>query len=196
MTDFEIDEWVTANSALGHKRLHALGVIAYQWNRAELWLFHIFCDVSGFDEPEAWALIYDLGDVAICGRIKTLLKFRNLAAEAPLIENALEIYDICRQNRNSAMHAWTRGLSADGHIGLARKSKKADQIDPEPFPSSLDDLRRVAKDIEALNNRLWLLSCFAEDGQPPTSLDILPVPNALWTPPPQASTRQKRQPQS
>ena len=181
MTDFEIDEWVTANSALGHKRLHALGVIAYQWNRAELWLFHIFCDVSGYDESEAWSLVYDLGDVSICNRIKSLLKFRNLDEEAPLIENALKVYDICRQNRNSAMHAWTRGFSTDGQVGLARKSKKADQIDPEPFPSSLDDLRRVAKEIEGLNARLWLLSVFAEEPPHLPSLQKLALPDFLWT---------------
>jgi len=137
MIDFDVDPWMIANSKLGHKRLLALGVIAYQWNKAELWLFHIFCDVSGYSEAEAWSLVYDLGDVAICARIKSLLKYRKLTSEAPLIENALEVYDLCRQNRNSAMHAWTRGISDDGQIGLARKSKKADQIEPDPFPSGL-----------------------------------------------------------
>ena len=33
--DLSIDEWMTANSELGHKRLHALGVITQRWNRAD-----------------------------------------------------------------------------------------------------------------------------------------------------------------
>src|ERR1700730_453313 len=107
MTDSGIDLWMVANSKvgpisdLGYKRLHALGVIALRWNRAEQWLFTIFCDVSGYDEAEAWAMVFDLGDISICERIKSLLKIRGFTTEAPLIENAIEFYDICRGNRNS-----------------------------------------------------------------------------------------------
>lgn len=167
------------NSALGYQRLHALGVITQRWNRAEQWLFTIFCDVSGYDEAEAWALVYDLGTSAISDRIRSLLKLRNFDAEAPLIENALEVFHVCRQNRNTVTHAWTRGVANDGSPSLARKSRKADNLDADPFPSSVEDLRRVADEIESLNNRLWLLSCFSEDGQPPSSLKKHPVPASL-----------------
>ena len=150
MTD--VDPWMTANSKvdlnsdLGYKRLHALGVITLRWNRAEQWLFTTFCDVTGYDEAETWALVLDLGDTSICKLIKSFLKIRGFETEALLIENALEVYDICRQNRNLVTHAWTRGLTADGHAGLARKSKASYNQDAEPFPSSLDDLRRVAEE--------------------------------------------------
>src|SRR6266702_3365537 len=83
-SDLSIDEWMTANSELGYNRLHALGVITQRWNRAERWLFIIFCDVSGYDEAEAWALVYSLGTPAISERIRSLLKIRNFTAEAPL----------------------------------------------------------------------------------------------------------------
>jgi hypothetical protein len=199
MTD--IDEWMTVNSKdgfsdLGFKRLHALGVIALRWNRAERWQFTIFCDVSGYDEAEAWALVFDLGDVSISERIKSFLKIRGFDSEAPLIENALEVYNICRQNRNSVMHAWTRGITDDGHVGFARKSKAADNPDAEPFPSSLDDLRRVADEIKQLNNRLWLLSCFNQDGQPTSSLQKLPLPSPLWRSPLAPSPKPPRPPRS
>lgn len=200
MTD--IDPWMIANSKigptsdLGYKRLHALGVIALRWNRAEQWLFTIFCDVSGYDEAEAWALVFDLGDVSISERIKSLLKIRGFTTEAPLIENALQVYDVCRRNRNSVMHAWTRGLTDDGHVGFARKSKAADSQDAEPFPSSLDDLRRVAEEIEHLNTRLWLLSCFNQDGQPTSSLQTLPLPSLLWNSLLAPSPKPPRPPQS
>jgi hypothetical protein len=190
--DLSIDDWMTSNSELGHKRLHALGVITLRWNRAERWLFTIFCDVSGYDEAEAWALIYNLSTPAISERIRSLLKLRNFTAEAPLIENALEVFNVCRQNRNSVTHAWTRGLSADGQLLLASKSKKADNLDADPFPSSLEDLRRVADEIESLNTRLWLLSCFAEDAQPTSSLEKLPLPSLLVQSPQQPSVRPPR----
>jgi hypothetical protein len=192
--DLSIDEWMTANSDLDHKRLHALGVIMQRWNRAERWLFTIFCDVSGYDEPEAWALVYNLGTPQIAERIRSLLKIRNFATEAPLIENALEVFNVCRQNRNSVTHAWTRGLSSDGQLALASKSKKADNLDAEPFPSSLDDLRRVADEIESLNARLWLLSCFAEEGQPTSSLKRHPVPSLLVQAPQEPNTKSPRAP--
>lgn len=179
MPDEIIDPWIIASSELGFARLHALGVITQRWNRAERWLFTIFCDVSGYDEPEAWALVHNLGTPLIAERIKSLLKIRNFTAEAPLIENALEAFNICRQNRNLVTHAWTRGISADGSPSLASKSKKADNLDADPFPSSLDDLRRVADEIESLNTRLWLLSCFSEDGQPNSSLEKHPIPSLL-----------------
>jgi hypothetical protein len=121
MTDNTVDEWMSKNSDLGLKRLHALGVISLRWNRAEQWLFTIFCDVSGYDEAEAWALVFDMGTVSICDRIKSLLRIRNYAAEAPLIENAFDVFSICSRNRNSLTHAWMRGLSSDGQPGLAKK---------------------------------------------------------------------------
>jgi hypothetical protein len=194
--DLSIDEWMTSNSELGHKRLHALGVITQRWNRAERWLFTIFCDVSGYDEAEAWALVYNLSTPAISERIRSLLKIRNYATEAPLIENALEVFNVCRQNRNSVTHAWTRGLSADGQLALASKSKKAENFDADPFPSSLDDLRRVAAEIESLNTRLWLLSCFAEDAQPTSSIQKLPLPFLLVRPPQQPIAKPPRTPRS
>jgi hypothetical protein len=194
--DLSIDEWMTANSELGHKRLHALGVITQRWNRAERWLFTIFCDVSGYDEAEAWALVYNSSTPAISERIRSLLKIRNYATEAPLIENALEVFNVCRQNRNSVTHAWTRGLSPDGQLALASKSKKADNLDADPFPSSLDDLRRVADEIESLNTRLWLLSCFAEDAQPTESLEKLPMPILLVQPPQQSNAKPQRPPRT
>jgi hypothetical protein len=148
----------------------------------------------GYDEAEAWALVFDLGNISICERIKLLLKIRAFTMEAPLIENALEFYDVCRRNRNSVMHAWTRGLSEDGHVGFARKSKAADNQEAEPFPSSLDDLRRVAEEIETLNTRLWLLSCFNQDGEPISSLQRLPLPSPLWKPPLAANSKPPRPP--
>jgi hypothetical protein len=95
-----------------------------RWNRAERWLFTIFCDVSGYDEPEAWALVYNLGTPAISERIRSLLKIRKFTAEAPLIENTLEVFNVCRQNRNSVTHAWTRGYLPMGNWRWRAKAKE------------------------------------------------------------------------
>jgi hypothetical protein len=117
MTDFDPDPWIKSKSELGYKRLHALGVIAFQWNRSEFWLFSTFCDVSGYEEDDAWALVYDLGDIAIYTRIKTFLKRRSLTVEAPLIENALEVYLPSEQKLCDACLAtwrWGKRRNCDG----------------------------------------------------------------------------------
>jgi hypothetical protein len=56
-----------------------------------------------------------------------LIVVRGFKTEAPLIENALDFYDVCRRNRNTLMHAWAEGWSSDGHLGFSRKSKAADK---------------------------------------------------------------------
>jgi hypothetical protein len=182
----EADTWMLENSKTGHseigyQRLHALGVISLRWNQAEQWLFSMFCDVTGYNEAEAWALAFDLGSESIARKIRAFVDLRGFSTEKPLIENTLEVFGICRQNRNAVVHAWTRGVSAEGQIGLAKKSRKM-PLEAEPLPSTLDDLRRVADEIESLNTRFWLLSCFNEEGYEPTTLAKLSLPVLITRP--------------
>lgn len=187
------DPWIKSNSEIDPAKLHAIGVISFQWNHCEFWLFHLFCGVSGLPEAKAWTLVFDLGDVALCTRIKVLLGGCALHPDGTaLVENALEFYDLCRQNRNSVVHAWTQGRGA--RAKLARRSKKPDQIEPAPFPCELEDIRRVAEEIQWLSRRLWILNVKFEEGslaQAISSPKILPLPELLWTPPPQAHTKPK-----
>jgi hypothetical protein len=70
MTDLSSDAWIGSNSEIQPERLHAIGVVSYQWNHCEFWLFQLFCGVAELTERKAWALVYDLGDIAIATRKK------------------------------------------------------------------------------------------------------------------------------
>jgi hypothetical protein len=214
MGEADLDAWITAKSELDHKRLHALGVISHYWNSAEFWLYQLFAVVSG--APHPWTMIFDLGDVAICTRIRTITAIEtelttldiegwapsqrqnDNAAQSDYVAHILDVYDLCRQNRNSAVHAWTVRAEETSEPVLARKSKRPDQEVPEAFPSTLADLRRVADDIERLNGRMdqlveWYWTRL-RDRPPIASLERLPLPALLWKPPPQVHTKRPPRP--
>jgi hypothetical protein len=196
MSDFTADSWVASNSPLPADKLHAIGVIVCRWNACELYLFLLLCNVLRLPRRDVWAIAYDLGDVAISRRIETLAAFKGYHRDGmALIANVLEVYNLCRQNRNSIIHAWTHGSGHDPP--LARKSKEPHDPQAIPFPSTLPDLRRVADELESLRIQLWLVNCLLEDGsmaKPITSPEKLSLPSLLWTPPRQAHPKPKRPP--
>jgi hypothetical protein len=198
MSDLTADPWIATNSEIDAERLHAIGVITFQWNHCELWLFQLFCAVSELPQEKAWTLVYDLGDIAMCTRIGVFTDSSQMHPDAiALIKNALSFYDACRKNRNSVVHAWTqsRGVALE----MVRKSKDPGKMEHSPFPCSLADIRGVAEEIQWLSRRLWVLVCLHEDGRmarPIPSPKTLPLPELLWKTPPHPNTKQKRQPQS
>jgi hypothetical protein len=184
MTDLTADAWISSNSEIAPERLHAIGVVSFQWNHCEFWLFQLFCGIAELSDKKAWALVYDLGDVAISTRINVLMQTRGFHANALiLIKNALEFYDRCRQNRNSIVHAWTQG---SGHwVKMVRKGKDPSKMPSEQFPCELEDVRRVAVEIQWLSRRLWILACLYEDGSFARAMPsprTLPLPDVLWKP--------------
>jgi hypothetical protein len=196
--DLTADAWISSNSEIDPERIHAIGVITYQWNHCEFWLFHLFCGIADLAKEKAWALVWDLGDVSIATRISVLMQSRGFHADATtLIKNALEFYDRCRQNRNSIVHAWTQ---ARGYrLTLVRKSKDPGKMEHAPFPCELENIRGVAEEVQWLSRRLWILVCLYEDGRMARAIPspkILPLPELLWKPPLPPNTRLKRQPRS
>jgi|HubBroStandDraft_3_1064219.scaffolds.fasta_scaffold133589_1 hypothetical protein len=179
------DPWIAKNSPLSPERLHAIGVVNVRWNDCEFWLLLLLCSVSKIPRREIWAMAHDLGDIAMCKKIRTFTLFRGYRDHGrALIENALDVYDLCRQNRNNIVHAWVRASGSDPT--LSRKSKKPDDPEASPFPSDLGDIRRVAEDVGELQTRLWLLCCMIDDGElakPLTSPEKLLEPELLWTSP-------------
>jgi hypothetical protein len=197
MTDLGSDAWISSNSEIAPERLHAIGVVSFQWNHCEFWLFQLFCGIADLSDQKAWALVYDLGDNAISTRITVLMQTRGFHPNAiVLIENALEFYDRCRQNRNSIIHAWTQGR---GHWAkMVRKSKDPRTMESAPFPCELEDVRRVAEEIQWLSRRLWILACLYEDGslaREMSSPRTLPLPDVLWKHPLQGQIKPKHPPQ-
>lgn len=190
------DQWIAENHMLSPEKLHAIGVVAFQWNQCEYWLLLLLRSVSKIPRREIWAMAHDMGDVAMCEKIETFVAFRGYHADGKeLIENALQVHDLCRQNRNSIVHAQAR---ASGRYSLmARRSKKPDNPEPTVFRARLIDVRRVADEIEILRERLWLLCCLLDDGRmtkPLASPEKLPLPERLWKPSPQDHAKRPRQP--
>ena len=185
------DAWMKLHlRSIGVQRLHAIGVIALRWNLCEYALFSLFCEVAQVSEQKGWLLVHNLKDESIVERIDALAVLREFGSDAKdLIANSTTYYERCRRNRNAVMHAWTRRVN--GELLLARKSKKIDRLDVEPFASALPDLRRVAEEMETISRRLFALEQLLHDNgvsQPIPSLDKLTPPKLLWSTPPQAQT--------
>lgn len=187
------DPWIAENSPLPLEKLHAIGVITVWWNRCELWLILLLAAAARMSRRDVWAFVHDLGDISVAARIETFALFRGHPEHTRgLISNALKVYDICRQNRNCVVHAWT--FSTGPNPTLLRRSKRP--IDPEPtqFLNSVDDLRRVAKETQGLWFRLLDLTSLLDQGEPMPSLETLPVPASLSPPPPpNPKVRRRRQ---
>src|SRR5262245_28212633 len=194
---FNSDQWIATNSPIDAQRLHALGAVIVHWNDCEKQLFILFGEMLGLPLKEVWVIAHDLGNIAICTKIKALARAKNFSsAFQSAIENTLEVYDICLQNRNQLVHFWTSGLSGDRQ--LYRKSKKADYTTPELFKSDLADIRRVAEDIKALAYQMsGLEAAINTTGRGPPNSPLpskLALPARLYSPPPQAPTKQKQKP--
>jgi hypothetical protein len=192
------DEWVAAHSPIIAQKLHALGVVTLEWNKCETALVWLFNFVVGLPAQECWALFYEMGDIAISERLKSLIKIKKFHPDTiAILENALKLYEGCRLNRNQLTHFQVMHYPND--ILLVRKSKKADAPQHEYFPNTLSDVRRVADEIIVLERRLWILSAFLEDYGPkkpaPWPPKLTP-PKLLWSPLPKKQPKQPRQPRS
>jgi hypothetical protein len=100
------DPWIKANSEIEAQRLHALGVIVFRWNLSEQKLFHLFWALLDRPESEVVALGHEVNDIGLAARIRALAIGR-LSANAKLcdaIENAIDVFEVCRQNRNQLAH--------------------------------------------------------------------------------------------
>jgi hypothetical protein len=196
------DAWMTTHSPLPPKKLHALGYVQFAWNACEHHLFSLLAEVIGLPERDVWTLAHDLGDIAVVTRIKILAKrrYKDDPVTVRVIENALEVYDICRQNRNQLTHFdIAAGLGSDV-LTLFRRSKNPETRDSPPFPDSLNDIRRVGRDIRRLSGHLqhiWMVLLVNRvQGRREPLPNILRVPEPLWKPLPHVPTKRKRRPPS
>jgi hypothetical protein len=118
------------------------------------------------------------------------------------IANALDVYDICRQNRNQLTHFNVQialGKERLSGFNLVRKRRKPDTFPVKmPFDDTVKTLRRVAKEIRRLNVQLKIIcdgvfiktrpdpDAFAKEWSERTIrvslLKRLPVPELLWKP--------------
>lgn len=190
------DSWIAAHSPIDPKKLHALGFINLSWNGVEYWLHALLATVSRTSEATSWKFVYDLRDTAICERIKAFAADRDFdEPTAQAIKQALEAFDICRHNRNHLVHYSLGEREGRRGLTLYRVAQKPIRK-PEPLPDELDDIRRVADEIEGVRvflRELAMATWHSPHAAPLPSLDTLPRPKLLWSPvPPPQKRRQRR----
>jgi hypothetical protein len=175
------DEWLVKRSPIHPAKLHALGVITFAWNTCELHLLFLFCTIFKIDTMKGRIIAHDLGDIAISDRIREMLVLYE-RYESDIIENALDVYDICRQNRNSLTHFHTEKL--DGELLLARI--KGPRWTTHILPNEIKDFRRIADDIWDFSiwfRQIWRTMTLRQDGMLAPLPGIRPLPELLWKPP-------------
>jgi hypothetical protein len=151
------DPWIAKHSYIDPERLHALGMITLWWNHCERNLYFLFCSIFEVTPRVGWILAHDMGDVAMCDKIKEQLKIHQLDADMDaLIKCCLDVYDKCRQNRNSLTH-FTASVPPGGKgiVDAVFVRMKGASAQPSPLPSSLEDIRRVAFETHTLSVYIW-----------------------------------------
>lgn len=201
MPPLDDDAWITANSQIAPEKLHALGVVNFRWNSAEFGLRTLLILVSRMPTDTAWAIIHDMGDIALSNSIRQIVKTGHLPDDLKeAIRYGLDIYDICRLNRNHLTHFVPSALR-----GSDLPRVKGPVFEPQPIADSLEDIRRVAKEVEELLGYLsGLLNVLAwrlynslqpqsAEAVPPLP-DRPPPPSRLWKPPPPDRPAQQSRP--
>ncbi len=148
------DPWIAEHSYIDPERLHALGMITLWWNHCERNLFFLFCFVMQCTPRVGWILAHDLGDISISTKIKEMLKLRPVNPDIDeLLLCCLQVYDVCRINRNSLTHftASVPSPQADAAAVASFVRMKGPSPEASPLPSSLQDVRRVALEVHYLS---------------------------------------------
>jgi hypothetical protein len=193
MADFD-DPWIASRSRrIDPKILHALGLVNLSWNACEHGLLLLFCSTTNIGGKRALILTHDLGDVTLSNKIRDLMEISDHQPhEREAIERALDVYEICRLNRNQLSHFTPSHNQADE---LEMYRKKGPTLMEEQFPCDLATIRRVADEITHLTNHLSAIGNYFLAklyGQKPGSLPQKPpLPGRVWTPPPQGRPKQK-----
>jgi hypothetical protein len=185
------DPWIAEHSIIDPERLHALGVVSVFWNHCERVLFLIFCFIFKFQPRFGWIIAHDMGDMGISDRIRELLRLSPIKPEEErLVLHMLDVYDVCRQNRNTLTHFTVRpGSKEDTTSDFRFVRLKGPSPTAKAFPSRLSDIRAVAFDIKMLSIYLMQIreALFDREGGKDTPLPpIVEVPMSLSTPRPQA----------
>jgi hypothetical protein len=158
-------------------------------------LFLIFCFVFKFAPRFGWILVHDMGDISLSDRIKEILRVRPIDPnEEALILNALDVYDVCRQNRNTLTHFTVSASKGEAEIDFKFVRTKGISPDPKEFPSTLKDIRSVAFNTKTLSvylHQIYQALVSREAGKDVPLPPIVGAPALLSTPLPQVHKGQQ-----
>ncbi len=129
----------------------------FRWNVCENKLFALFWTLLDLPPEEAQVISHDMNLTDVVNRVRALasIKLKTDTELIAAIANGLQVFERCRTNRNQLTH-FTFVLAQDTETGpyrlaLARMSRKPEYRERVPFPDSIKDIRRVARDIRRLN---------------------------------------------
>lgn len=192
MASLDSDIWILKNSEIAPRKLHALGVVNYRWNAAEVGLKSLLAGVSRFEFTRLWTIIHDIGDMTACAAIIEILD----ASPPPeplddAIRLGLKLYERNRANRNQLTH-FGPGMV----VGADLTRMKGPRFDPQPLPDSTSDIRRVADDMRRLLNYFSMLLevVYARQYSQKTGGTLPPLPEPIPLPELLASPRRQRPP--
>jgi len=205
------DAWIRANSEIEVAKLHALGVVTFRWNVCENKLFSLLWTLMNRPPEEAQILFHDLSLDDVMRRIEALASLR-LKKEPLLlaaVKNGVQVFHACRQNRNQLTHFTFSFVGELGtssfRLALARISRKPEYRQNVPFADTVNDVRRVARDIRRLNafllsverrvaaklRRSRKIKIKLRDWPLP---QLLPLPKLLWDPNQQHGSKRSLRP--
>jgi len=175
-----VEEWPNYYWALPEDQIHAIGVISLNHNRLE----RIFREMFIYCTGETESIFHQLTNKKRIKKIEELLDCTSRPDYRQAVIDFLKAYDICTDNRNAIMHAFSPGSHTSRSTGetgilLVKYDNKTGQ--PLHYPANRDLLRAVADEMNAwcsygadINSRLRNLDAFQAGGHDPATLPALP----------------------
>jgi hypothetical protein len=170
-----------------HPSIHALGMIAMQWNLAERALEDLIWLYLETDKTTARLVTGRLGNQARCDLLKNLIEVKEIEGTIRSeVLHAIECFDTCRVNRNHLIHGAAESIGADGKFRF-KSSRKAKPSEDNLFEVEIEALRECANDIHrarshlnalhtSLSGFLVMRSALTTDDQADTAAVALQLP--------------------
>ena len=127
--------------------IHAIGMIALQWNLAETALEDLIWLYLDTDKPTARIVTRPMGNVARTTLLRHLVSEKEI--DPSIIDAVLyaaSCYDICRENRNHIVHGQIQNLDPGIPFRLV-KHRKQKPIEDNLFELTIEELRDLANEI-------------------------------------------------
>jgi hypothetical protein len=185
----ENDPWIRKHSwIISPRKVHAIGVLALEWNGVEQALIRLACAVCRIEMDLAWVIFSDHGDIKLIEKIRSMSTIKSTPQViVDLMEIHFKYYDQTRINRNVLIH--NVGTLGRGGMQIRRTTKRYNQT--EKVLQSVGHVRRCADYTKNLANLLARMAIYldifykhgdfvASSGEPLPPLVTPPPPEILW----------------
>lgn len=148
------DSWIEENSPLAFEKLHAMGVVQYRWNTAELYMVLLIAAVTNLNFDTAWKRTRKRRASQLFGMLRDGYRFLSKSPQViEHVEHAISLYDVNLKNRSQVTHFLPEGGNSES-LHNSRSSDYLAMFDQTPIKTDLLDLRRCADDLRLLNRYL------------------------------------------